>query len=227
MFLLCYIYSIFRNLAMGTSEMFRGETAWFSSSVSPRLRTMWKRNGGQMSPLDSAMFVISQDFNAPDTVQIFTSEAYLNEHLAVIHPKYISDSIASGTKTTLMSYKLPPEEVYQATKDRHVYKWDSNSEEENDPKQINKKRQTHGRRNLRGNKNAENELTAPVTKTTGTGSSRGGAENSFMRTKGQHQSGDMMKKLSEEMCHIDDIPKIAGVLEEFIPGQNGCEVFKK
>ena len=32
---------------------------------------------------------------------------------------------------------------------------------------------------------------------------------------------------SEEMCHIDDIPKIAGVLEEFIPGQNGCEVFKK
>ena len=29
------------------------------------------------------------------------------------------------------------------------------------------------------------------------------------------------------MCHIDDIPKIAGVLEEFIPGQNGCEVFKK
>ena len=45
--------------------------------------------------------------------RIFTSEAYLNEHLAVIHPKYISDSIASGTKTTLMSYKLPPEEVYQ------------------------------------------------------------------------------------------------------------------
>ena len=32
---------------------------------------------------------------------------------------------------------------------------------------------------------------------------------------------------AEEMCHIDDIPKIAGVLEEFIPGQNGCEVFKK
>ena len=45
--------------------------------------------------------------------RVFTSEAYLNEHLAVIHPKYISDSIASGTKTTLMSYKLPPEEVYQ------------------------------------------------------------------------------------------------------------------
>lgn len=29
------------------------------------------------------------------------------------------------------------------------------------------------------------------------------------------------------MCHIDDIPKITGVLEEFIPGKNGCEVFKK
>lgn len=30
-----------------------------------------------------------------------------------------------------------------------------------------------------------------------------------------------------EMCHIDDIPKITGVLEEFIPGENNCEVFRK
>lgn len=28
-----------------------------------------ERNGGQMSPLDSAMFVFSQDFTAPDTLQ--------------------------------------------------------------------------------------------------------------------------------------------------------------
>lgn len=33
--------------------------------------------------------------------------------------------------------------------------------------------------------------------------------------------------IAEDMCHIDDIPKITGVLEEFIPGKNGCEVFKK
>lgn len=29
------------------------------------------------------------------------------------------------------------------------------------------------------------------------------------------------------MCYIDDIFKINGVLEEFILGKNGCEVFKK
>lgn len=29
------------------------------------------------------------------------------------------------------------------------------------------------------------------------------------------------------MCYIDDIFKIIGVLEEFILGKNGCEVFKK
>lgn len=213
---------------MNNCKIFNGDTAWFSSSVSQKVKNLWKRNGGQMSPLDSAMFVFSQDFTAPDTLQIFCSEAYLDEHLAVIHPMYISDSVTKGSKTVLMQYKLPPEEVYQATKDKQVYKWDKNSDLKNEQQPVSTGRQTRRRAKLCQDENMGNESEGAKTRRRqGPSYTDSEYDSSVSRTTERQQSAVVPREVPEDMCHIDDIPKITGVLEEFIPGKNGCEVFKK
>lgn len=217
-----------KETKMNNGKIFNGNTAWFSSSVSQKVKNLWKRNGGQMSPLDSAMFIFSRDFTALDTLQIFSSEAYLDEHLAVIHPMYISDSVTKGSKTVLMQYKLPPEEVYQATKDKQVYKWDRNSDLKNEQQQVRTGRQTCRRAKLCLDENTGNESEGAKTRRR-QGPSYTDSENdsSVTMTTERQQSAVVPREVLEDMCHIDDIPKITGVLEEFIPGKNGCEVFKK
>ncbi|XP_048737842.1 telomere repeats-binding bouquet formation protein 2-like [Ostrea edulis] len=211
---------------MSNKKLFQGDTAWFSSSVSQKIKNLWKKNGGNISPLDSAMFVFSQDFTAPDTLQIFSSEAYLNEHLAVIHPMFISDSISKGSKSVLMNYKLPPEEVYKATREMKVYKWDITSELQNGQQQTRTSRLTRSKAMFTHDENKDNMADGSKNRDLST-KDNSNTEHEEGKTTESIESGDVLKKVTAEMCHIDDIPKITGVLEEFIPGENNCEVFRK
>ncbi|XP_061163664.1 telomere repeats-binding bouquet formation protein 2-like [Saccostrea echinata] len=214
---------------MSRKKIFQEDTAWFSSSVSQKFKNIWKRNGGQGAPLDSAMFVFSQDFNAPDTLQIFRSEAYLSEHLAVLHPLFIIDSVSRGSKTVLMDYKLPPEEVYKATREKEVYKWDSNSTLKENEQESRTGRQTCSRGKLAQTENEDISASGKVKTRKLTTENNDHIELTREKITEKKEAVDIRKKETglEEICHIDDIPKITGVLEEFIPGQNGCEVFRK
>ncbi|XP_062595168.1 telomere repeats-binding bouquet formation protein 2-like [Saccostrea cucullata] len=214
---------------MSRKKIFQEDTAWFSSSVSQKFKNIWKKNGGQRAPLDSAMFVFSQDFNAPDTLQIFTSEAYLSEHLAVLHPMFISDSDSRGSKSVLMDYKLPPEEVYKATREKGVYKWDSNSTLKEDEQQSRTGRQTRSRGKVTQTENEDVAASGKPKARKLTTENSHPNQMTREKTTEKKEAEDAGTKDTglEHMCHIDDIPKITGVLEEFIPGQNGCEVFRK
>ncbi|XP_033749422.1 telomere repeats-binding bouquet formation protein 2-like isoform X2 [Pecten maximus] len=113
---------------MGDTEtaLFQGQTAWFSASVLKRRIKLWKKHGGLIAGIDHAQFVFSEDEEAADTKQIFCSEAYIDEHLAVFHAMYVSDSAKqkNGTKLPLGDYFLPPKEVQQLIKKQKKFKWE-------------------------------------------------------------------------------------------------------
>ncbi|XP_069138395.1 telomere repeats-binding bouquet formation protein 2-like isoform X3 [Argopecten irradians] len=118
----------------GTSQLFQGQTAWFSSSVSSRNIKLWKEHGGLIVGIEHAQFVFSEDEEAEDTKQIFSSEAYIDEHLAVFHAKYVSDAVkqSDGTKIPLGDYFLPPKDIQQFIKKQMKFKWDKESESNKD-----------------------------------------------------------------------------------------------
>lgn len=98
--------------------MFKGLTAWFSRSVSRTKRQKWVAGGGKEASLDSAQFIFSQDAHTPDTLRIFDSAAYLDEHLSVFHANYITECVKKGSMevVALGKYILLPTEVQEVVK---------------------------------------------------------------------------------------------------------------
>ncbi|XP_060078434.1 telomere repeats-binding bouquet formation protein 2-like [Ylistrum balloti] len=128
---------------MGDTEtsLFQGQTAWFSNSVLEEKIKLWEHHGGLLAGIDHAQFVFSEDEEAPDTKMIFSSEAYIDEHLAVFHALYVSDAVKQkyGPKILLGDYFLPPKDIQQLIRKQMKFKWehvnesnkdDSNSDEE-------------------------------------------------------------------------------------------------
>lgn len=95
--------------------MFKGLTAWFLRSVSRNKRQKWFSHGGKEASLDNAQFIFSQDAQAPDTLRIFESTAYLDEHLSIFHSNYISECVKKGgtQSVALGKYILLPAEVQE------------------------------------------------------------------------------------------------------------------
>ncbi|XP_045216489.2 uncharacterized protein LOC123566446 [Mercenaria mercenaria] len=106
--------------------MFEGLSAWFSSSVSRKVKKIWVKNGGRVTSVEDAQYIFSQDTESPDTQSIFESEAYLEEHLAVFHPNYIKECVKRGhiEQVTLGKYFFPPEDVQAIAREQLQYQWD-------------------------------------------------------------------------------------------------------
>ncbi|XP_071170246.1 uncharacterized protein [Mytilus edulis] len=123
-------------------QIFEGLTAWFSESVSTERKTKWKDKGGKQADFDSAQFIFSENADSKDTKQIFQSSAYRDEHLAVFHAKYISDSTkVPSQKIPVGKYFLPPKEIQNLVRKQMKYIWDDtdsgvSSEEEDNGKAI-------------------------------------------------------------------------------------------
>ncbi|XP_052102383.1 telomere repeats-binding bouquet formation protein 2-like [Mytilus californianus] len=121
--------------------IFQDLTAWFSDSVSTERKTKWKEQGGKQADYDSAQFIFSENADSKDTKQIFQSSAYRDEHLAVFHAKYISDSTKVPTqKIPVGKYFLPPKEIQNLVRKQMKYIWDDTdsgvSSEEDDEKTV-------------------------------------------------------------------------------------------
>lgn len=122
-------------------QIFQGLTAWFSDSVSTERKTKWKEQGGKQADYDSAQFIFSENADSKDTKQIFQSSAYRDEHLAIFHAKYISDSTKVPTqKIPVGKYFLPPKEIQNLVRKQMKYIWDDTdsgvSSEEDDEKAV-------------------------------------------------------------------------------------------
>ncbi|KAK3578284.1 hypothetical protein CHS0354_010488 [Potamilus streckersoni] len=192
---------------MGTNQkVFDGLTAWFSTSVSNSKKKLWSDGGGEETDFDSAMFMFSQDTQADDTKEIYVSEAYLDEHLAVFHPNFINQCWKAGDVKAVAvgKYFLPPKEIQQLVKKQMTFEWeiDGNlSDSSADDVMKTDKRDF-------------------VTKSQVTAS-----ENSTMANKEKPSTSSHGK--ANGVLRIEDLPKITGPLEDFIPGEGGCEIFHK
>lgn len=78
---------------MEKKKLFQGCSAWFSSSVAEKKIKLWKVYGGTLDTVNFAQYIFSEDIDAKDTVSIFESEAYMDEHMAVFNADYIIDCV--------------------------------------------------------------------------------------------------------------------------------------
>ncbi|KAL8610738.1 hypothetical protein ACOMHN_016721 [Nucella lapillus] len=106
--------------------MFSDVSAWFSSSVDNQTRQLWKDQGGDESDFDSADFIFSAANNCPDTLRVFTSTAYIIEHLEVFHSRYISDCVKAGDRSNVIlgHYILPPQDILNDVRKHTTLAWD-------------------------------------------------------------------------------------------------------
>lgn len=107
--------------------LFQDLTAWFSDSVADERKSQWKKMGGKEADLDTAQFIFSENPESGDTQQIFKSEPYRNEHLAVFHARYISDCIkANGNHDIPVGkYFMPPKEIQELVRKQMKFIWDN------------------------------------------------------------------------------------------------------
>lgn len=78
-------------------EVFKGLTAWFSSSVPSSSVSQWVKHGGlRASEVDNADYVFSSNPAAQDTLRIFDSQKYSNEQLTVFSTSLIEETVTSG-----------------------------------------------------------------------------------------------------------------------------------
>lgn len=78
-------------------EVFKGLTAWFSSSVPESVRSQWVMHGGiQQDDVNDADYMFSSNAAAEDTFWVFESLKYQNEELTVFDSSLIEDTLAGG-----------------------------------------------------------------------------------------------------------------------------------
>ncbi|ESP00546.1 hypothetical protein LOTGIDRAFT_149761 [Lottia gigantea] len=197
--------------------MFDGVTAWFSSSVDDNTVTDWKSEKGEVKDLDEAQFIFSNESEARDTKSLYKSNAYLNEHLAIFHSQYIVDCLQNGDTRNIVlgRYFLPPLPLQHFMKKQMKFDW----KDKKDKKEINNKSNM-------AKKNTE--------KASGTNSSPSKHYQTTNKTQTPvstrtRSTVPSLHKQTEysNIRHIDDLPKVKGKLIDFVPGQNGCEVFMK
>ncbi|KAI7814282.1 telomere repeats-binding bouquet formation protein 2 isoform X2 [Triplophysa rosa] len=90
--------------------MFKGKTAWFSTSVEPRIRSFWASEGGALSTWKKADYLFSDDASAEDTTRIFDSEDYIQNRATVFHSDFLStcEQRRSVKSVPIGHYVLPP-----------------------------------------------------------------------------------------------------------------------
>lgn len=108
------------------SDLFRDQTAWFSSSVDEKSKRLWRENGGTEVDFDAAMFIFSSNSTCADIERVFQSQAYISEHLAVFHSRFIDDSVHAGdrSKVVLGRYFLPPHDILEKVQKQMAMCWD-------------------------------------------------------------------------------------------------------
>ncbi|OWF46937.1 telomere repeats-binding bouquet formation protein 2-like isoform X2 [Mizuhopecten yessoensis] len=143
-----------------TSLFLQGQTAWFSSSVSKRKVKLWMKHGGLIEEIDHAQFIFSEDEEAADTKQIFSSEAYLDEHLAVFHAMYVTDCVKqkNGSKIPLGDYFLPPKDVQQLIRKQKRFKWEGVQESDEDDSSSSSSEEGNASQEAGGGNQKENKI---------------------------------------------------------------------
>uniref|UniRef100_A0A3P8TEJ2 Telomere repeat binding bouquet formation protein 2 n=1 Tax=Amphiprion percula TaxID=161767 RepID=A0A3P8TEJ2_AMPPE len=94
--------------------MFRGKTAWFSSSVPQTCHNFWILEGGTIASWKAADYLFSEDATCPDTLRIFESKDYLWNKVTVFHSFFLSvcERWQSVKSVCIGHYVLPPATHY-------------------------------------------------------------------------------------------------------------------
>ncbi|XP_055059338.2 telomere repeats-binding bouquet formation protein 2 isoform X1 [Misgurnus anguillicaudatus] len=90
--------------------MFKGKTAWFSSSVEKRIHSFWVSEGGALSDWRTADYLFSDDATDEDTKRIYESEDYVKNRATVFHSHFLSTcALRQSVKSVPIGhYVLPP-----------------------------------------------------------------------------------------------------------------------
>lgn len=184
---------------MEKKKLFQGCSAWFSSSVAEKKIKLWKVYGGTLDTVNFAQYIFSEDIDAKDTVSIFESEAYMDEHMAVFNADYIIDCVKKKNRASVPvgKYHLVPRGIEEDVRNAiSGLDWEEDDEQHEQGLGKNKKRLS------------KKSLSAVKT----------GAGNLSNNLKSKESL------VISDFVHIDDLPKVTGKLEELKPGENGCTV---
>ncbi|XP_051754714.1 telomere repeats-binding bouquet formation protein 2 isoform X1 [Ctenopharyngodon idella] len=93
--------------------MFKGKTAWFSSSVGQGVTSFWVSEGGALSSWKTANYLFSDDASSEDTKRIYHSEDYVNNRATVFHSNFLSacKPRQSVKSVPIGHYVLPPDSI--------------------------------------------------------------------------------------------------------------------
>ncbi|XP_029951133.1 telomere repeats-binding bouquet formation protein 2 [Salarias fasciatus] len=93
--------------------MFRGKTAWFSSSVRKENLDFWTLESGTVAHWRKADYLFSEDAACPDTQRIFESKHFLWNKVTVFHSLFLStcEKRQSVKSVCIGHYVLPPASV--------------------------------------------------------------------------------------------------------------------
>ncbi|XP_064608315.1 telomere repeats-binding bouquet formation protein 2-like [Liolophura sinensis] len=175
--------------------IFNGLTAWFSTSVRKKRRKIWEKEGGEVTPFDTAEFFFSENAEAEDTEWIYKSDDYERDHISVFHSMYIEKckSMGSTADVKLGDYFLPPADIQELARKQVHYKWEI--DEPADQEEV--------------VSDSEGRVGSPVKR----------RSTSHKGTEHQNAPG------SCSCAGAEKVPKYEGPLTEFQPGKNGNEVF--
>ncbi|XP_005090460.1 uncharacterized protein LOC101846856 isoform X2 [Aplysia californica] len=103
-------------------QMFSNKTAWFSESCHTLAQRTWVEKGGKLEDISLAQFIFSDNWECHDTNSLLTSEAYLNQHLAVFSSQYVADAAKHGSGNVILGdYFLVPDKIRECLEHRVTY----------------------------------------------------------------------------------------------------------
>ncbi|XP_077989325.1 uncharacterized protein LOC144443660 [Glandiceps talaboti] len=132
-------------------NLFKKQSAWFSTSVEKRKREIWVKHGGTLTDREIALFVFSEDADAPDTKWIFSSPAYSYDSVAVFHASYVDACYKEGSmaKVEKGTYYLPPTELHEVVRQQGGLRWEKELAATNSRNQTNVTAESNQGRNTR------------------------------------------------------------------------------
>ncbi|GAB1605025.1 hypothetical protein Ahia01_000784300 [Argonauta hians] len=228
------------------AEIFTGFSAWFSSSVSRTTETLWTALGGVKKSSQTADFLFSSDASYPDTDSIFSSSMYLIDSVAVIHPTYIhACTLAEDMKKVALGhYILYPKGFKEFLQSQVAYRkchcigkpfenrdpGDDNNNNEEEEEGVEEECQNSSVNNNEEEKKDEtkkknieviviedNEPSGTTIQTVSQ-KNRNPGTKSCLTSKSHHS----IPIITNDVVRIEQLEKVPGPLELFIPGKNGC-----
>ncbi|KAH6947084.1 hypothetical protein HPB50_017046 [Hyalomma asiaticum] len=84
--------------------VFRGTVAWFSETVAPKYKLVWKVNGGRAGDAERAQYFFATSQDAPDVCEV--ARRLEGQDHVFLHPRYIGHCVLRESFVSTRKYRI-------------------------------------------------------------------------------------------------------------------------